>query len=232
MCGIPSITIMGTPHDYESILDRILILDSLNLGPEPHAFVAMLRPIIRQFTAASAKTVQSMDFALFWDHICQPAGIVSGPRYLGGWITAFSVWDSDGQWQGGDLELVTAPLTVKEQVSFILQAERIANSPNGQSIVEPPPFVYEDVRYPVIPLGAVANGFGDVEVRIEEASGDVFEGMMVAGHMGAVARELEPSDEGEGASRNWDTLQPSPQWFMFVKEKVEKTHGDYDEYDQ
>ena len=228
MCGIPTLTILGTPYDYQSILDRLDILDILNLGPEPRAFTTMLRPIARQLMAASAKALTIFDLDLFWDHICQPVGISSGPEYLGGWIAAFSVWDSDGEWQGGELELVSKPLTPKERLDFALKAERIANPPNPWSITKPPPFVYEDVRYPVIPLGNVANGFGDVDIRIEEANGKVLEGMMVAGHVGALARK---SNETEGNEGILDTLQPSPQWFMFVKERVEKNYGQYDKYD-
>ena len=86
-----------------------------------------------------------------------------------------------------------------------------------------PPLVYEGVRYPVIHLGAVANGFGDVEICLEEAKGEVFDAMLVAGHVGVLVKERKfPERKEEDAYRWGDTIQPSAQWFMFVKGKVER----------
>lgn len=150
----------------------------------------------------------------FWTRICQPTQGQSGPSYLGGWISTFSVWDSHGQWQGSDLELIEKPLTPEEEVEFKELEKRFANPTDRDIFLKPPPFVFEGIRYPVIPLNGVSNGFGDVDVVIED-NGEVFEGVLVAGHVGAVARAMDGLD-GDIV----DTIQPSPQWFMFVKEKV------------
>lgn len=105
-------------------------------------------------------------------------------------------------------------MTPEEEVEFKELEKRFANPTDRDIFLKPPPFVFEGIRYPVIPLNGVSNGFGDVDVVIED-NGEVFEGVLVAGHVGAVARAMDGLD-GDIV----DTIQPSPQWFMFVKEKV------------
>lgn len=40
----------------------------------------------------------------FWSRVCHRDGGGSGPTYLCGWATVFSVWDKDGKWQGDGWE--------------------------------------------------------------------------------------------------------------------------------
>lgn len=68
-CGIPSITLMGTSADYESITTRLDKFDGM--GPEAQAFTTIIRPIIRQYSASfdavAAGHEPNMDF---WGKSC------------------------------------------------------------------------------------------------------------------------------------------------------------------
>jgi hypothetical protein len=108
LCGIPSITLLGEKSDYESLVAR---LDKLaTLGREPHTVARLLWPILTNFVNVfDAPPV--MDF---WSKICHyQAGCGGGD--VGGWISAFSVWNTGGKWMGADIERIDAPLTEEEK---------------------------------------------------------------------------------------------------------------------
>jgi hypothetical protein len=109
LCGIPSITLLGEKSDYESLVAR---LDKLaTLGREPHTVARLLWPILTNFVNVfDAPPV--MDF---WSKICHSISRGSGGSDIGGWISAFSTWDSEGKWMGADIELIDAPLTEEEK---------------------------------------------------------------------------------------------------------------------
>ena len=59
----------------------------------------LLRPVLAEFVAAfdSPTTEENKTF---WGKVCHRKGGGSGPTYLGGWLTAFCVFDEDGKWLG------------------------------------------------------------------------------------------------------------------------------------
>jgi len=69
-------------------------------------------------------------------------------------------------------------------------------------------------------MAKIADGFCQVDVKLDD-NGAIFQCMMVAGHVGYVQRDdLEP-DAATGVVKQ-NTLQPSPQWFLFVKGEAKK----------
>lgn len=201
MCGIPSVTLLGTKQDYEDIYRRLDKLDSF--GEEPRVFAALLRPVIREFVEAfnSASAQANLEF---WSRICHYRAGGSGPSYLSGWATAFCVWGKKGNWQGPKLETFASPISEEER----LESERYYVSDGlGFSFSAPPALFFGDLRFPVVELSKIPNGYCEVDVRIDEF-GTEYECMMVAGHVGFVV-------SGERS----DTIQPSPQWFLFEKEE-------------
>jgi hypothetical protein len=113
MCGLPSVTLLGEKYDYESILQKLDKLEEF--GVEPAAFARLLRPILMQFVLAFDLTAKGeTPDAEFWGKICHMNAGGSGPRYLGGWVSAFCVWDKDGKWQGPKLDKILEPLSAEE----------------------------------------------------------------------------------------------------------------------
>ncbi|RHZ17842.1 hypothetical protein DYB37_011244 [Aphanomyces astaci] len=96
MCGLPSVTLLGTAADWEAIRSRV---DKLaTFGDVTTKWHALLAPVLDQFVAAA----QNKPDVAFWQRICHTEGGGSGPSFLSGWITVFSVFDVDGKWQGDE----------------------------------------------------------------------------------------------------------------------------------
>ncbi|KAG8810409.1 hypothetical protein FRC19_004560 [Serendipita sp. 401] len=187
-CGIPTITLLGEKKDYLSILHRLDKFEEF--GQEPILFANFLRPILKEFVNAfdynSDKNLPNLGF---WEKICHEKG-GSGPEYLSGWITAFSVWNMDGKWQGGTIERITEPEETSGQNQW------------------PRPLYLANMRYPVVNMDDVPRGFCQVPVKLDD-NGEMFNCTMIAGHVG-----MDVSNSATGIR---DTLRPSMQWFMFIK---------------
>jgi hypothetical protein len=113
LCGLPSVTLLGEKHDYESILQRLDKLEEF--GVEPAAFARLLRPILMQFVLAfDVATKGGTPDGDFWGNICHVHDGGCGTDYLAGWLTAFCVWDKDGKWQGPKLDKMLEPLSAEE----------------------------------------------------------------------------------------------------------------------
>lgn len=114
MCGIPSITLQGEKADYQAIQQKLNKLEQY--GVEPTAFACLLRPVIAQFVEAFDTIGKGgKPDPDFWGRICHYKTGGSGPTYLGGWISAFGVWDEKGKWQGPELSIMHDDLTDQEK---------------------------------------------------------------------------------------------------------------------
>lgn len=79
LCGIPAITLEGTPEDWKEIARRAMELSRFDL----EWWIEPLLPVLQQFTAAAEGNVDRQ----FWDSIYKwqgPAG--SGSPHVSGWI--------------------------------------------------------------------------------------------------------------------------------------------------
>jgi hypothetical protein len=96
VCGLPSVTLLGTQSDWEKLLAK---LDRLpEFGAEPAAYKARLQPILSRFVS-SFKDPDSPATKLFWNQIVSGhAAHVCGdpPIYVSGWITGFFYWNDNG----------------------------------------------------------------------------------------------------------------------------------------
>jgi len=93
-CGIPNVTLEGTVEDWENILLRLKKLKEYELK----WWYDLLKPIVKEMVN-SRKGNPDIDF---WQKICNHISGGSGPSYLSGWITAFCVFDVEGNKQGED----------------------------------------------------------------------------------------------------------------------------------
>ncbi|KAG8799840.1 hypothetical protein FRC17_007030, partial [Serendipita sp. 399] len=169
-CGIPSITLLGEKEDYLAILFRLDKLEEF--GKEPTVFARFLRPILKEFVAAfdPVREGTCTPNPEFWGKICHSHSGGSGPTWLGGWLTAFCVWNAEGKWQGGNLEDINKPLTSEE----ISRLKRNSFGPQ-------PPLVLANTRYPVIDMEDIPKGYCQVDVKLDD-NGELFDCLMIAGH--------------------------------------------------
>lgn len=92
LCGIPSVTLEGTLEDWEEIYTRLGRLKEFEL----ERWYGMLEPVLKQFVNSKMGKVDKA----FWQRICHYEKFGSGETHLSGWITAFCVFDWEGNWQG------------------------------------------------------------------------------------------------------------------------------------
>lgn len=90
LCGIPYITLEGTVADWENILQRLEKLKNYKLDK----WYDMLKTILVEFIDAKKNKVNTE----FWNRICHYLGGGSGPTFISGWLSAFAVFDEDGNW--------------------------------------------------------------------------------------------------------------------------------------
>lgn len=116
---------------------------------------ALLGPVLAKFT----ESARGAPDAAWWNRVCHYTGGGSGPTYLSGWITAFCVFNDDGEWVGDKTD---APQT---QVS-----RRAKESP-------------EPTGWPYLNTQDIPSGACRVDVTVEEQDGTKHACEMLAGHM-------------------------------------------------
>jgi hypothetical protein len=80
VCGIPSITLQGTQHDWRMLEERVQSFGDLELD----WWLGTLSPLLHQFTEAACGRIDQR----FWQSIYKYEGGSGGP-YITGWIMAF-----------------------------------------------------------------------------------------------------------------------------------------------
>lgn len=102
-CGIPSVTLLGAPEDYEEMAKRVDRLPEFDAGTGLMIkWHKLLRPIFTELINASRDNANPE----FWSKVCNHHGGGSGPSYLSGWVTAFCCFDDEGKWRGDQLFIV------------------------------------------------------------------------------------------------------------------------------
>ncbi|KAF9477824.1 hypothetical protein BDN70DRAFT_880670 [Pholiota conissans] len=154
-CGIPYVTLEGEKRDWEDIRGRIEKLEEF--GEEPRKWVRLLRPILDRFVSA----FDGQPDVDFWNKVSVHYSLGSGSRFLSGWITAFCVWDSEGQWQGEP--------RVEPVYRFGQTHHHQLREVGG-------------VMYPNISTHKIPMGFCQVDVKVVDDYGET-DCIMMSGHM-------------------------------------------------
>lgn len=88
MCGIPEITLLGTPQDWQDVLTRVRNISEFDLS----WWTSKLEPIVQEFVNASQGNANTS----FWKNIYKKSGGSGGP-FISGWITQLFPYLNDGQ---------------------------------------------------------------------------------------------------------------------------------------
>jgi len=94
-CGIPEVTLLGTPEEWDAVHRRVDKLRSY--GKECSEWADMLEKITENLARSSRGDIP----ADFWQRVCHYTPTGSGPTYLSGWISVFCAFDGQGKWHGG-----------------------------------------------------------------------------------------------------------------------------------
>ena len=102
LCGLPSITLLGTINDWKLLRDKVdRLLEFDTKDGLMKKWLELLTVVLDEFV----ETKSGVDNMEFWDRICHFEEGGSGPTYLSGWITTFAVFNKDGEWQGDKKEI-------------------------------------------------------------------------------------------------------------------------------
>ncbi|PFH56590.1 hypothetical protein XA68_16272 [Ophiocordyceps unilateralis] len=95
LCGLPSVTLLGTREDWEALSGKLEHLK--DFGEEPTQYAEVLRPImdgfLRSWDEPDSETTKD-----FWSKIVLGGKnyLCSGQTLVSGWITGFSFWNKSG----------------------------------------------------------------------------------------------------------------------------------------
>ncbi|KAJ6617880.1 hypothetical protein Bhyg_17475 [Pseudolycoriella hygida] len=195
LCGIPNITLEGTLADWENILNRLEKLKAYKLDK----WYDMLKSILEEFVAAK----QGRANTDFWNRICHHLGGGSGPTYISGWLTAFAVFDENGNWTDNKVDRFDMARLLRE----MSLTEEISQQQSNEHD--------EQMSWPVIDIDKIPTGIVTVNVKISDGSAD-YDSIMFAGHVGYDV------PKGDGY-----TLKPEIGWGIALKmsaDEIETLH--------
>ncbi|KAF9107060.1 hypothetical protein BGX27_008887 [Mortierella sp. AM989] len=211
MCGLPRVTLEGEKRDWEDILGRLEKLKEYGL--ETTAWYHLLKPVISRFVKAFDMPY-GPEYLDFWNRITHYSGGGSGPTYLGGWITAFTVFDEDGEWMGHPF--TNGTYYSSEMASLSTEDFFAKHTFRHETFVEfgkvPQYVVLDGAPYHHVETSNIPNGYAEVDVRIDD-NGAIFPSKMVAGQ---VATQISSSgDKKLSPTGERDTVRPVSGWWIF-----------------
>lgn len=123
LCGIPEVTLLGSPDDWRKIHRRISFLN--DYGPVCQQWAKTLDYVTMNFYKSSMGDVD----VNFWQRVCSfKYANGSGSNILSGWITAFCAFSDEGKWQGNTVATQCIPIgyaTVPVRVEGVIQFEAL-----------------------------------------------------------------------------------------------------------
>ena len=91
ICGIPEITLQGTPEDWQKILDKAQKLKKYDLK----WWISELEPVLKEFVKTSKGRIDTVFWQnMFKEHSPEKYG---SPKIIDGWIVKFFPYDKKGK---------------------------------------------------------------------------------------------------------------------------------------
>ncbi|KAF1808386.1 hypothetical protein P152DRAFT_384958, partial [Eremomyces bilateralis CBS 781.70] len=207
ICGLPSVTLLGTKADWERLLAK---LDHLpEFGAEPSLYRDRLKPILSRFIESFDKP-NDPKIREFWSSVihAEPQSLCGAPPYrISGWLTGFISWDKDGKY--------TATGTMNELLDGIsYPSYEIDKLPIGYAGAPITLLDYPDPGTPEFPAYILAGNLGK---EIKQSVPDGYLDALTSVNSSLAATELaainaEPSLESP--KKHW-TVQPRSAWLMY-----------------
>lgn len=225
MCGLPSVTLLGEQSDWELIRRRINKLKTFDAtaNPQLHQWHALLVPIIDNFILTFSEP-DSPTVKEFWSKIAHRYAGGSGPSYLSGWITAFCLFSSTGEWQGEDRKSCWG---VHDEEEWLAEQAR----KKGEPVPPQQPPLFDAKQFPLVDTSEIPPSWCEVQVTIDDRRKQPvaeYKAMMVAGLVGCSTFSSEnPNLESESPKGN-DTVQPYAGWWIFRKDEEAEERDEKD----
>ncbi|QIW95295.1 hypothetical protein AMS68_000813 [Peltaster fructicola] len=210
ICGIPSITLLGTKQDWERLQDKVERISSFGKGAEQYR--DRLRPIMKRIVASFDSPAAPTTRA-FWDEMVQAkqyhsdlCGDPPTQYFVSGWILGFFYWDDN------------------EEVNRELSQGHAWRT--TQATLE-----YDGIRYGELPLEEIPQGYATTKVKLinEHGGPDPSKprpGFVAAGNIGkhvihgvpeqykVAVHALQLDTNLADSDDSHSTIQPLSGWFL------------------
>jgi Domain of unknown function (DUF4419) len=134
VCGIPTITLEGTPDDWQMLADKAERFTTFGLD----SWLGVLRPILSQFTEASRGCVDRS----FWRSIYQVGDVCGGPC-VSGWVSAFFPYLKDRETGRASMPNPIVPIGTRTESRAVVFRNRRYDTDRDLA-----KFLYPDGREP------------------------------------------------------------------------------------
>ena len=209
-CGIPSVTLLGKRRDWEKVLAR---LEKLKMfGKEPTQWYHLLQPVVSRFVKTFDGRV-SEEIVDFWKRIVH-CDNKSGTYTISGWITAFCLWDKDGN-------LLYQPKYLQSEHDTHEQSPLVVNSDASDSEFEKweyirrPALRLDRTTYGKLDMTLIPSGYASAAVTVYH-NRRTFNATITAGSVGV--RCTRSGQVFATGNVGVDTIQPESGWWMFEKD--------------
>ncbi|KAJ7866249.1 hypothetical protein B0H14DRAFT_2733207 [Mycena olivaceomarginata] len=204
-CGIPRVTLEGEKADWVDILGRLEKLK--DYGIQTIAWYHLLRPVITRFVAAFDAPASGENLE-FWCEVAHFKRGGSGPSYYSGWINAFNVFGTKGEWLGHGLDATADAPDAPES----MDAEKFWATYATSGVLRD--LVFDGTPYPRLDSRKVPPGYAKVDVTLDD-NGELFSCAMIAGMVGTRVSSSDDTTLSEDGRD--DTVRPVAGWWMFTK---------------
>ena len=189
VCGIPAITLTGSPADWQRMRDRIEVLETYEL----QWWIARLRPILDEFM----QTIKGRPSREFWQAICKPRKAYAA-TLITGWITDLFPY------------LVDPP---HGRRSHVFQWERKNWIPAGLESETPRPRLASNDRYGV-GTRSFPSGLSSVPFDLKFPDSSIRKLDLVAGFLGV---EQDTEDFALSPVIGWCVAESAPQTPVLIR---------------
>ncbi|KAG8903601.1 hypothetical protein FRB99_002952 [Tulasnella sp. 403] len=231
MCGIPSLTLLGTESDWSAMLERVQPIADGKYGNEARHWGQTLSIILQKFVSAYENGSHATEWRggedrEFWESIVRfsrSAG-EDGQGLIGGWITAFARWSPSAPPSlppsptGAPLSAgavrspaVEHPNLRPKPISELAQYDVQVLPDTQQSISSPPSppspaphYVYKSLKFPTLHPSKIPSALGVLSFPLSD-NGREAPARLLAGHVGKTWFGM-----------NADTVQPCPCWLLYI----------------
>ncbi|KIJ09867.1 hypothetical protein PAXINDRAFT_119771 [Paxillus involutus ATCC 200175] len=211
--GIPRVTLEGEKKDWEDIILRLERLKKY--GIQTVAWYHLLRPVISRFVAAydNPHSPENIDF---WNKATHHE-LGYEPQWLSGWITAFCVFNAQGQWQGNKLN--EERIREHEPKKLLRPADPLHISASQFASVytirqRTPCLVLDGFPYPTIDSQDIPCGYACLDVTLDD-NGKFLDTILIAGSIGSQICSTEKTELFRNGMR--DTVRPVTGWWYLTK---------------
>ncbi len=191
-CGLPNVTLLGEVSDWEHLIEKANKIPKYDINGQLTKWHLLLMPVLNNML----ESIKGNPDLTWWNQVCNHLTGGSGPQYISGWITVFTVFDDSNNWVGDRF--------------------RVKDTWSSEFITS---------KWPIIESNDICSGSCEVPIKIDDNGQAEYKSKLVAGHMGYIAngtdlspclgwelriiekKDLTDVSENKVATNTWQSLR-------------------------